>query len=614
VATHYPATGTPPMIGVVLTIPEWLEYVATYDFGSIPPSRLVLHHTFIPNEQQWRGLASMRGMQGYYAGLGWNAAPHIYVGPDGIWLFTPMREVGIHAGKGNSGTVGGKLWYSIGLEMVGYFDTVLPGGAVWEGTRAVIGGLSRRLGIAPDQLVSFHRDYTSQKSCPGWAVTKPWVFGEVNAWLGNQAPPPPPPVGTVGGITPAQEALVELLNNESYKARGEGYSANSAMLIFAVETGMGFPLARIGTVQFGEGTFVYQPFARDTLYYDQANPGEVKRLSALVGGSIPADGLGRVLLDASYRSCGATFRPDWAFHQYAASNQIGVPVGESARITVDGAEYSYQAFALDTLYNLIPNWGDVRRLSAIANDAGQTRLRDALLTETYQRGGAVYHPEWAFHQLARQWNLGCPISANYKVASGGSEYALQVYATDTLYNVVPNWSDVRRLSALTGPQSAVLGDEPLVLGDDVVFEPVSSGLAIVSYAPRGATPNVLRNRRTGTTAIVLHADRGPAQERMDAMLTPGTPQTTHFYITATGVVYQLAAADAALRHAGMAYWQGQRRNLNTTSIGIALETGGSRGRTAAQQSALTALTKELKARYRLTADAVQEWSALRGRK
>ena len=58
-----------------------------------------------------------------------------------------------------------------------------PSGAVWEDTKAVLGGLSKRLGIAPRQLISFHRDYTNLKSCPGWAVTKDWVSGEIDAWL-----------------------------------------------------------------------------------------------------------------------------------------------------------------------------------------------------------------------------------------------------------------------------------------------------------------------------------------------------------------------------------------------------------------------------------------------
>ena len=97
--TNDPTTGTPPMIGRQLTIAQWLAYVAGYDFGPVAPSRLVLHHTFVPTVAQWSGLRSMQSMQRFYAGKGWTAAPHIYAAPDGIWLFTPMHDVGIHAGK-----------------------------------------------------------------------------------------------------------------------------------------------------------------------------------------------------------------------------------------------------------------------------------------------------------------------------------------------------------------------------------------------------------------------------------------------------------------------------------------------------------------------------------
>lgn len=197
----YPTSGRPACINRMLSLQEWAAYVAGYDFGPVPPTRLVLHHTYIPNQDQWRGLISMRGMQSYYAGMGWKATPHVFAGPDGIWLMTPMSKIGIHAGTGNSGYEGGKLWYSIGLEMVGFFDHMRPAGAVWEHAKAVMGGLSKRLGIAPRELISFHRDYTTLKSCPGWAVTKEWVFGEMDAWMAANTP-------TAGKITAESQLLV----------------------------------------------------------------------------------------------------------------------------------------------------------------------------------------------------------------------------------------------------------------------------------------------------------------------------------------------------------------------------------------------------------------------
>lgn len=182
-AQDYPTTGMPPMIGKMLSIHEWLSYVAAYAFTNLKATKVVLHHTWRPTVAQWSGLKTMQGMQNYYAGKGWTSAPHIYVGPDGIWLFTPLRDIGIHANAGNGSRAAG--WYSIGVEMVGDYDHVRPSGAIWEATKAVLGGLSRKLGIAPRQLLSFHRDYNNTKSCPGWAITKEWVFAEVDGWMAD---------------------------------------------------------------------------------------------------------------------------------------------------------------------------------------------------------------------------------------------------------------------------------------------------------------------------------------------------------------------------------------------------------------------------------------------
>lgn len=180
--------GHPPFINKKLTREEWFDYVERYDFGPLPPNRLVLHHTWKPTEQSWNGLSTMQGMQNYYRGLGWNSAPHIYCAPDGIWLATPMYDVGIHAGAGNGSVRQG--WYSIGLEMVGAFDQERPTGEVWANSLAVMVGLSKALGIEPERLISFHRDYTNQKSCPGWAVTHEWVWGEVRRGLSGTVEKP----------------------------------------------------------------------------------------------------------------------------------------------------------------------------------------------------------------------------------------------------------------------------------------------------------------------------------------------------------------------------------------------------------------------------------------
>ncbi|KAB8144089.1 N-acetylmuramoyl-L-alanine amidase [Chloroflexia bacterium SDU3-3] len=616
----------PPFINRRLSITEWLSYVAAYDFGRIAPTRVVLHHTYIPTIEQWRGLATMQGMQRFYGAKGWRSGPHIYVAPDGIWLATPMKDIGIHAGTGNSGTAGGKLWYSIGCEMVGYYDKVRPSGAVWEGTKAVLGGLSKRLGIAPRQLISFHRDYTNQKSCPGWAVTKDWVWPEIEAWLGNQAAPPqPPPPVQVGTPTPENEALLDLLMNESFQRRGDGYNPDLAFNQYAVQHSLGFPTAKAATLADGGKTYAYQAFARDTLYCEVPRWGEVGRLSDLLGGSIPPSGLGRALLDATYRASGAIFHPDWAFHQYAVAAKLGPPLAESTKLKVGGVEYAYQVYALDTLYNKIPDWQAIHRVSelASASDAASAQLRDALLSATYQKAaGVAYHPDWAFHQIARKLNLGAPLSDSYRVTSGASQYAIQVYATDTLYNIIPKWQEVRRALPLAsggsgvvalsaggavpaakpraGMQASTLPEDSeiaVVLGRGAVFEQPGAPFHIVRYRVPFAAAS---GTRSGARArlLVLHSSTGSAEEDLRAMAAPDAQSMAHYYITAEGQIYQLADDDRATFHAGMATWQGRRQNINRISLGITVQRS-TKGYTEAAKKALAWLVATLRERYNL---------------
>lgn len=652
----YVATGNPPFINVKLSLPEWNTYVANYDFGPVPPSRVVLHHTWRPTVAQWKGLTSMKGMQAYYAGLGWTAAPHIYAGPDGIWLATPMREVGIHAGTGNSGVWDGKWSYSIGLEMVGDYDTQRPSGAVWEHAKAVMGGLARRLGIAPRKLIFFHRDF-SAKSCPGWAVTKEWVWGEVEAWMNNVAPPPPPSPGSIGVPPPDIELLIESLLNASYQRAG-GYSSELAFYQYAVEKGMGFPIARAARIRWEGKEYTYQPFARDTLFCEVPKWGEVRRLDELLGGSIPPSGLGRMLLEATYKACGATFRPDWAFHQYALSAKMGPPIGGSSTIQVDGKTYSYQTFARDTLYNLNPNWGDVRQLSRLstATDASTVRLREALLEVTYRSGGATYRPDWMFHQIARTLNggegIGAPLSESYRIAVGDVHYAIQVYALDTLYNQVPDWGNVHRLSDLIRTKapprpvataataatattiittataaSASSSTTPATLGVAVSHASATAQSAVTSGAPSRSTPGapsqptyeIVRyfppsmsfSSREGATIsmVIITSDTHPSQETLRRMTTIGSRVSAHYYLTLDGTIYQLVDERDAAWHSGMVTLQGIWFNLNRISIGIMLEglpdaENLNEEHPEAQLSALRWLLKDLVKRYKLGPESI----------
>jgi len=157
------------IINKCLSRKEFAEYIKDYNFGTLPANKLVIHHTWKPTKEQWNGRHSIQGLKSYYERKNWWAGPHLFIADDGIWLFTPMRKNGIHAGKGN--------WRSIGIEVVGDYDSKKWDGETKENTLFVIKALQEKLKIN-NEYVKFHRDY-SRKSCPGHAITKEWLFKEL---------------------------------------------------------------------------------------------------------------------------------------------------------------------------------------------------------------------------------------------------------------------------------------------------------------------------------------------------------------------------------------------------------------------------------------------------
>src|SRR5919109_3365397 len=99
--------------------------------------------------------------------------------------------------------------------------------------------------------------------------------------------------------------------------------------------------------------------------------------------------------------------------------------------------------------------------AVLGPDDEEQRLLVLLRQETYRQRGEGFRSDWAFHQIAVREGLGAPLARSGRVTSGGKEYAFQVYAGDTLFNEVPRWSAVQRLSAALGgaiPASGVARD------------------------------------------------------------------------------------------------------------------------------------------------------------
>jgi len=128
--------------------------------------KIVLHHTQDTVKQWKAGRVSIKYYKKLYENKGWATGPHLFVAPEGIWLFTDIRKQGIHANNGNKG--------SIGIEMVGRYDKNYPKGKIWGNTKVVLKALLQRFNLKPRDI-HFHREYNPKKSCPGRAITKKWM-------------------------------------------------------------------------------------------------------------------------------------------------------------------------------------------------------------------------------------------------------------------------------------------------------------------------------------------------------------------------------------------------------------------------------------------------------
>ena len=158
------------IINRCLTKKEFTEYIERKKITR-EIDKIVLHHTWDTIKQWKRGEISCDYYKKIYEAKGWKSGPHLFVAPEGIWLFTDINIQGTHANKGNKG--------SVGIEMLGRYDEKFPSGKVWENTKTALKVLLKKFNLKPKDI-HFHREYNPDKSCPGKAVTKKWLRSEIN--------------------------------------------------------------------------------------------------------------------------------------------------------------------------------------------------------------------------------------------------------------------------------------------------------------------------------------------------------------------------------------------------------------------------------------------------
>jgi hypothetical protein len=252
-------------------------------------------------------------------------------------------------------------------------------------------------------------------------------------------PSPPPPPAMI-----LRTALLEAV----YRKAQHTYHPDWAMHQFALKERLGPPLVPMFRFRAERRDWVGEIYGVDAICSPVSGWSDIRRLSQLPDGDLKT-----VFRNEVYRSLGASYHADWAFHQYSDHNWIGVPLSESFGLTLSSGEsYVAQIFSLDTLISPHGAWDVIFLLSNLldASHLGRrdAELRDSLLKRQFQRIGGSYHPEWIMHQVALRVGLGAPLSDQARVEMGEQDYVVQPFARDLLYSPVGDWGIVKRLAEL----------------------------------------------------------------------------------------------------------------------------------------------------------------------
>ncbi len=273
----------------------------------------------------------------------------------------------------------------------------------------------------------------------------PWDTFIGQVYRDIQPGPPPPPAPP----PPASAILRTALIDASYRRARHVYHPDWALHQFAVSQRIGPPLIPLFRFKAEGRDWVAEVYGADAICSPVGAWNDIRRLSQLPDGELKT-----VLRSQTYQALGATYHPDWAFHQYADRNPIGVPLSESFRLTLGSGEtYTAQIFSLETLITPYGQWDVIFPLSnlldAPALEPRDAELRDTMLTRQYQRIGAKYHPDWAIHQAANTLGLGAPLSGQEQIEMGVQDYVSQSYARDVVYSPVGEWGTVKLLSEIS---------------------------------------------------------------------------------------------------------------------------------------------------------------------
>jgi len=137
--------------------------------------KLVFHHTSSPIEI-WQGSASMLHYWNLYRSRGWKSGPHIFIAPDGIWLFTPIGKKGMCSSPAANKN-------SIHIEIVGrYFDKEPDNENICKNTAIVAHQLAKFFELIPGKDFYTHKFFEPFGGCSE-NVNADWVIRQIDKYL-----------------------------------------------------------------------------------------------------------------------------------------------------------------------------------------------------------------------------------------------------------------------------------------------------------------------------------------------------------------------------------------------------------------------------------------------
>jgi hypothetical protein len=158
----------------------------------------VIHNTSSPTQAQYKSWHDRKdwtmeqwgkNLASYYAGMGWQGCPHLFVGYDKILVLNDLSVHGTHTPSWNK--------ISWGIETTAEFETEAFDGGVKDNLIAATAILCAKANFNPNVLKFHHDDpATTHRSCPGRNLVKSefikdvvnYINDNLNFQIGNDHP------------------------------------------------------------------------------------------------------------------------------------------------------------------------------------------------------------------------------------------------------------------------------------------------------------------------------------------------------------------------------------------------------------------------------------------